>query len=380
MPHYRDVKLPVASGTPIKVGHATNDMSHIRIADHDDINQIIENYKILHKEILTKVEGKKTVKKILKQLKVWCSSNENLAFDEDGDGYASDSSIMLEDGNSSGEIEDQDNYPLISTEINTINSSSSSTKSETAIVSDKIDKVEKRKNKLLVDRDQSPDRLEFNQSDFSDSNSDSSDADNCEGGGGVDDWRSLGNNLIYSLIGCNCAMLFLMKNSGKVNVTMAKRAVRQRIGWAKQWAGSLFRNRSNPVTPTTSQMAKSASHNSHLALNDASIQSGSISDTTYGGSVTAKFAPKRGAFFRNKGSQATQSQTQAQIQAITKENNMELSNNGILDGIIIGSDSINFNDTKKVKIKNIQNSKILKRHSKNNSGGGFNLIEPLEFS
>ncbi|KAF9172366.1 hypothetical protein BGX21_011564 [Mortierella sp. AD011] len=39
----------------------------------------------------------------------------------------------------------------------------------------------------------------------------------------------------------NCGMLFLMKNSGRMNVNMAKRAVNQRVGWAKQWAGGIFR-------------------------------------------------------------------------------------------------------------------------------------------
>ncbi|KAF9981936.1 hypothetical protein BGZ75_006711 [Mortierella antarctica] len=43
------------------------------------------------------------------------------------------------------------------------------------------------------------------------------------------------------LFASNCALLFLMKNSGKMNVNMAKRAVGQRVGWAKQWAGGFFR-------------------------------------------------------------------------------------------------------------------------------------------
>ncbi|KAG0085004.1 hypothetical protein BGZ93_000908 [Podila epicladia] len=43
------------------------------------------------------------------------------------------------------------------------------------------------------------------------------------------------------LFASNCAMLFLMKNSGRMNVNMAKRAVNQRVGWAKQWAGGFFR-------------------------------------------------------------------------------------------------------------------------------------------
>ncbi|KAG0199283.1 hypothetical protein BGX28_007425 [Mortierella sp. GBA30] len=44
---------------------------------------------------------------------------------------------------------------------------------------------------------------------------------------------------VVVLFASNCAMLFLMKNSGRMNVNMAKRAVRQRVGWAKQWAGAI---------------------------------------------------------------------------------------------------------------------------------------------
>ncbi|KAF9904228.1 hypothetical protein EC991_002931 [Linnemannia zychae] len=43
------------------------------------------------------------------------------------------------------------------------------------------------------------------------------------------------------LFASNCGMLFLMKNSGRMNVNMAKRAVGQRVGWAKQWAGGFFK-------------------------------------------------------------------------------------------------------------------------------------------
>lgn len=43
------------------------------------------------------------------------------------------------------------------------------------------------------------------------------------------------------LFASNCGLLFLMKNSGRMNVNMAKRAVNQRVGWAKQWAGGIFR-------------------------------------------------------------------------------------------------------------------------------------------
>ncbi|KAK9680815.1 hypothetical protein K7432_015835 [Basidiobolus ranarum] len=43
------------------------------------------------------------------------------------------------------------------------------------------------------------------------------------------------------LFGVNCGVLFLMKNSGKINMQMAKRTVRQRANYMKQWAGGLFK-------------------------------------------------------------------------------------------------------------------------------------------
>ncbi|ORX85301.1 hypothetical protein K493DRAFT_341813 [Basidiobolus meristosporus CBS 931.73] len=53
---------------------------------------------------------------------------------------------------------------------------------------------------------------------------------------------------LFLLLLCatQCAMLFLMKNSAKVNMQMAKRTVRQRVNWAKQWAGGFFRKSSPP--------------------------------------------------------------------------------------------------------------------------------------
>ncbi|ORX96744.1 hypothetical protein K493DRAFT_336800 [Basidiobolus meristosporus CBS 931.73] len=43
----------------------------------------------------------------------------------------------------------------------------------------------------------------------------------------------------------NCGVLFLMKNSGKINMQMAKRTVRQRANYMKQWAGGLFKKNSH---------------------------------------------------------------------------------------------------------------------------------------
>ncbi|KAG0258672.1 hypothetical protein BGZ95_004901 [Linnemannia exigua] len=50
------------------------------------------------------------------------------------------------------------------------------------------------------------------------------------------------------LFASNCGMLFLMKNSGRMNVNMAKRAVGQRVGWAKQWAGGFFKRGNSGMT------------------------------------------------------------------------------------------------------------------------------------
>ncbi|KAK9751607.1 hypothetical protein K7432_018101 [Basidiobolus ranarum] len=48
------------------------------------------------------------------------------------------------------------------------------------------------------------------------------------------------------LFASHCTILFLMKNSTKVNMQMAKRTVRQRVNWAKQWAGGIFRKNGPP--------------------------------------------------------------------------------------------------------------------------------------
>ncbi|PKC05636.1 hypothetical protein RhiirA5_361088 [Rhizophagus irregularis] len=444
----------------------TKGFPHYRVSDNDDLNQIQDAFDILHDEVLPEVEGKKTSKKILKQLKSWCASNENLTLpsDEEGDGYATDTSITPEEGNSSNEMEDQDNdnYPLVSPEVNiSSNSSSSSTKSENAAIISLTTPITNSKGKstmITVGEDHDiPEQLDFTVNNSDSSDTQSSDGSDNEGGAGdenninsngpvVDDWVSTGASMLDSLMGwlegpplesaiasssssrhvnnnassnnknqtildipmqfidlltypeidpkaskkasfavlreisfvkqrrkvlfliksymfimrlcsfdlflvlvfaSNCAMLFLMKNSGKVNVTMAKRAVRQRIGWAKQWAGSLFKNKTNniahnitgqsssrknnninsnayintvntgainnvgavgvkitPTSPTrTTNMTKSASQDA--------IQSGSISDTTHGGNVSNKIIiPKRGVFFRNKNNQTgTTSQT-----------------------------------------------------------------------
>ncbi|KAG2180287.1 hypothetical protein INT43_004076 [Umbelopsis isabellina] len=47
-----------------------------------------------------------------------------------------------------------------------------------------------------------------------------------------------------------------MKKSGSVNVTMAKRAVRQRITWARQWTGLMFTRNNNPDKSNTDNKSK----------------------------------------------------------------------------------------------------------------------------
>ena len=46
---------------------------------------------------------------------------------------------------------------------------------------------------------------------------------------------------LFLLLLSNALLLYIMKNSNKINVQMAKRTVRQRVGWAKQWLGGAFR-------------------------------------------------------------------------------------------------------------------------------------------
>ncbi|CAG8603283.1 2440_t:CDS:2 [Funneliformis caledonium] len=193
-------------------------------SDHDDLSQIKEAFKMLHQDVLPEVEGKKTSKKILKQLKSRCEKNENLTltFDEDVDGYATDTSITPEEENSSNEMDDQDNdnnenYPLISPDINiSSNSSSFSTNSEhIAILSSMTTTTNisnnKGKSKMVTmgeDHDMTNEQLDFtaNNSDDSEDIQTSDGSDN-EGGAGenngpaVNEWISLGASVLDSLMG-----------------------------------------------------------------------------------------------------------------------------------------------------------------------------------
>ncbi|KAF9984653.1 hypothetical protein BGZ65_012977 [Modicella reniformis] len=89
---------------------------------------------------------------------------------------------------------------------------------------------------------------------------------------------------IVVLFASNCAMLFLMKNSGRMNVNMAKRAVRQRVGWAKQWAGGIFRrgnnhnnSNSNGYTSANTNTSNTAGGTQHYS-NSNSVHSPSTTE------------------------------------------------------------------------------------------------------
>ncbi|KAJ3041797.1 hypothetical protein HDV00_008687 [Rhizophlyctis rosea] len=48
---------------------------------------------------------------------------------------------------------------------------------------------------------------------------------------------------IFILIASNFVLLYAIKNSRKINVRMAKRTVKQRVGWAKQYLGGILRTK-----------------------------------------------------------------------------------------------------------------------------------------
>ncbi|KAF8976424.1 hypothetical protein BGZ46_008279 [Entomortierella lignicola] len=92
------------------------------------------------------------------------------------------------------------------------------------------------------------------------------------------------DTFIAILFASNCAMLFLMKNSGRMNVNMAKRAVRQRVGWAKQWAGSIFKrggggggnNNNNTNSAGISNSHSGSSTSQHLGAGASSSSASNI--------------------------------------------------------------------------------------------------------
>ncbi|CAG8577648.1 6998_t:CDS:2, partial [Paraglomus occultum] len=96
----------------------TRRFPHYRVAHSDDYNQAQESFAILHDEVISEIEGKKTSKKILKQVRAWIEKNNvcvalqklavnaTIIMNVDEDGYASDSSDSNEDGASSVEAFD----------------------------------------------------------------------------------------------------------------------------------------------------------------------------------------------------------------------------------------------------------------------------------
>ncbi|CAO3565185.1 unnamed protein product [Mortierella alpina] len=93
---------------------------------------------------------------------------------------------------------------------------------------------------------------------------------------------------VVVLFASNCAMLFLMKNSGRMNVNMAKRAVRQRVGWAKQWAGGIFKRGGNSNSGNAA-VTTASSHQNQLS-GHSSTASAVPSRPLYGSSQAATTA------------------------------------------------------------------------------------------
>ncbi|KAF9571984.1 hypothetical protein EC968_010461 [Mortierella alpina] len=89
---------------------------------------------------------------------------------------------------------------------------------------------------------------------------------------------------VVVLFASNCAMLFLMKNSGRMNVNMAKRAVRQRVGWAKQWAGGIFKRGGNHNNGSSAVANASSHQHQHQHSGHASTASAGNSRQLYGSS------------------------------------------------------------------------------------------------
>ncbi|KAI9288360.1 hypothetical protein BC943DRAFT_316350 [Umbelopsis sp. AD052] len=71
-------------------------------------------------------------------------------------------------------------------------------------------------------------------------------------------------------------MLYLMKKSGSVNVTMAKRAVRQRITWARQWTGLLLSRNNNTEKSSNSNKEKSKTLPTTLQRKQTASSIGSV--------------------------------------------------------------------------------------------------------
>ncbi|KAG0365852.1 hypothetical protein BGZ54_006117 [Gamsiella multidivaricata] len=97
-------------------------------------------------------------------------------------------------------------------------------------------------------------------------------------------------SLAVLLFMSNCGMLFLMKNSGRINVTMAKGAVNQRVGWAKQWAEGIFRKSgsvaSNNIQDSASHDPQGASYSNTNSRKHASSLSTTHTERDHAGTAS----------------------------------------------------------------------------------------------
>jgi hypothetical protein len=128
------------------------------------------------------------------------------------------------------------------------------------------------------------------------------------------------------LFASNCALLFLMKNSRKVNVTLAKRGIKQRVIWAKTWAGGLLRRGQTmppeqavtpahqprmlngtppPATASPNPTKRGLLSLSRFTMSTQPRDMGSISDTPGDALPSMELPIKRKSFFRAKTSGPT---------------------------------------------------------------------------
>jgi hypothetical protein len=128
---------------------------------------------------------------------------------------------------------------------------------------------------------------------------------------------------LFALFCTNCGMLYLMKKSGSVNVTMAKRAVRQRITWARQWTGLLFTrnnqdkssssNKAKNVPPTPQRKGTSSSLSSVSMLrtnsSPADLPPPSPIPTGVNNSGSGRFSSIGRALFRHKSNKSISQNT-----------------------------------------------------------------------
>ncbi|KAI8577998.1 hypothetical protein K450DRAFT_249446 [Umbelopsis ramanniana AG] len=127
---------------------------------------------------------------------------------------------------------------------------------------------------------------------------------------------------LFALFCTNCGMLYLMKKSGSVNVTMAKRAVRQRITWARQWTGLLLSRNNNTekssssnkekskTLPTTLQRKQTASSIGSVAMlrtNSSPVEVRPPTSPVPTGASGSRFSSFGKALFRHKSSKGNSS-------------------------------------------------------------------------